>query len=694
MGTADRAEDQDLAILDGLFTQSPIGLAVYDSELRLVRMNAAMEAIHGIPREQMLGRRLSEFLPDLDTAAVEERLRRVLSTGRAEVDAVVTGRTPADPAHEHVWSVSSFALTDRDGRVIGVTDAVIDATERYRSRQRLAFLDEAATRIGTTLDVRRTAAELTQALVPRLADLASVDLLDGVEVGEDPAQPTSGSAGLRLAAREASDPTVVRGLKRIGDLQDFPADSPHAKALADGQPRLLREIDPNEEWIRTATDLPVRFLLERGVRSVMVVPLRARQTTLGLVHLYRAPHAEPFADDDLPLVRELVARAAVCVDNARRYTREHAVAVTLHESLLPRPELRQSAVDLAYRYTPARAHAGGSGAGIMVITLPGARVALVVSDVPAEGVQATVCTAFIGSAVRTLSELDLTPEELLARLDDMVPRLAEAQHPATSAPIAQRLVGTTCLYAVYDPITRRCTMASAGHPAPVIADPSGQVHLPQLPGNKPLGMADPVFESVEVELAEGSALVFHTAGLLRAFGTTAAMLDRLRVVLARSGLPVDAACQALTEVVVPHLSAEDDLALLLTRTRSLPADHVATWDLPRDPAAVADMRALALQQLRQWKLEYLAFTTELIISELVTNAIRYGSEPLRLRLIHDRTLICEVSDASSTSPHIRRAAATDEGGRGLFLVAECSHRWGVRYHATGKTIWAEQLLTS
>ena len=88
----------------------------------------------------------------------------------------------------------------------------------------------------------------------------------------------------------------------------------------------------------------------------------------------------------------------------------------------------------------------------------------------------------------------------------------------------------------------------------------------------------------------------------------------------------------------------------------------------------------------------LAFTTELILSELVTNAIRYGSGPIRVRLLRDRSLICEVSDGSSTSPHLRYAATTDEGGRGLFLVAQFTERWGTRYTPDGKVIWAEQPL--
>ncbi|WP_377272748.1 SpoIIE family protein phosphatase [Peterkaempfera sp. SMS 1(5)a] len=691
-GLLRKAEDQ--AILDGLFTQSPIGLGVYDTELRLVRINAALERIHGVRLEEAMGRRISEFLPDVDTGPIEERLRRVLKTGLPIVNAVHRGRTPADPDREHVWEVSSFALTDPEGRTLGATDAVIDITDHYWARERMLLLDEAAARIGTTLDVTRIAEELADVLVPRLAEFAAVDLLDGVTCGADPQPPSPGLACLRRVSHKAADPSMLDGLKRVGDRLDFPEGSPFSDSLVDGQPRLLPVVDMSADWIRRISDDPrVQTLIERRARSLMVVPLRTREAILGFVHMYRTTLTNAFEGDDLVLAQELVSRAAVCMDNARRYTREHTAAVTLHESMLPRSVPDQSAVDIAHHFVPTRKHAGVSGDWFDVIPLSGARVALVVGSVPGTGVRAAACMGQICSGVRTLAQLDLAPEELLGRLDDMVPRLVEREHATGSAPIVEGLIGATCLYAVYDPVSRRCVMASAGHPPPAVAPPQGDVHFPDLPSNKPLGMGDPVFEPLDIELAEGSTLLLYTAGLVHACEADPTVRPRLREILTRSDLPLEETCRAVAGTVVPHLAAEDDLALLLARTCSLGPARVATWDLPQDPSVVAEARSLVLSQLDLWGLGHLAFTAELIVSELVTNAIRYGSEPLRLRLIRDRTLIYEVSDANSTSPHIRRAAATDEGGRGLFLVAQCSHRWGVRYPSTGKTIWAEQLLS-
>jgi anti-sigma regulatory factor (Ser/Thr protein kinase) len=335
-----------------------------------------------------------------------------------------------------------------------------------------------------------------------------------------------------------------------------------------------------------------------------------------------------------------------------------------------------------------------NGSWADVIPVSGARVALVVSDVPASGMQATVCIGLIGAAVRALAELDLAPEEVLARLDDMVSRFTAGQGNKWSPSFVEGLVGATYLYAVYDPIARRCVMASAGHPPPAVADPDGSVHVPELPSNRPLGMGEPVFESLDLELAEGSTLLFYTGGLVRACRTDDAIAGLLSRAMRQSGPSIKDAWRVTVDTVTPLLAAEDDLALLLVRTRALSGDRVVTWELPGDPAAVAGIRSLVLRQLDQWDLGSLDFTTELIASELVTNAILYGREPMQLRLIHDRILICEVSDGSSTSPHIRRASATDEGGRGLFLVANCAQRWGVRYTDQGKTIWAEQTLNA
>jgi anti-sigma regulatory factor (Ser/Thr protein kinase) len=232
-------------------------------------------------------------------------------------------------------------------------------------------------------------------------------------------------------------------------------------------------------------------------------------------------------------------------------------------------------------------------------------------------------------------------------------------------------------------------MARAGHPPPAIVAPDGSVSFPDLPTGPRLGMGGMPFQSAEFELAEGSLLALFTDGLLEAGGRDQAQgLDRLRTVLAHPHRPLEQTCGAVLDALLTG-PPDDDVALLVARTHALGPDHVASWQLPSDPAVVSQARVLASRCLEGWGLEDPVFTAEVIVSELVTNAIRHASGPIQLRLIRQNALICEVADSSSTSPRLRHARTTDEGGRGLFLVAQLSRRWGTRYTPDGKIIWAE-----
>jgi len=255
------------------------------------------------------------------------------------------------------------------------------------------------------------------------------------------------------------------------------------------------------------------------------------------------------------------------------------------------------------------------------------------------------------------------------------------------------VTGATCLYAVYDPASGRCALSRAGHFEPALVHPDGGVEFVTLPVGPPLGLGGSLpFESTELRLPEGSALVLYTDGLVEdQHRDIDEGLELLRDALAARGRTPEETCKAVLAALVPE-RPRDDVALVVARTRRLPADRTAAWDVPADPAQVARVRAAATRTLADWGLTEEAFTTELILSELVTNAIRHATGPIRVRLIRDRCLTCEVSDASSTAPHLRRAAATDEGGRGLFLVAQFAERWGTRYTSDGKVIWTEQPL--
>jgi serine phosphatase RsbU (regulator of sigma subunit)/anti-sigma regulatory factor (Ser/Thr protein kinase) len=425
-----------------------------------------------------------------------------------------------------------------------------------------------------------------------------------------------------------------------------------------------------------------------------VVPLRARGTTLGLALFLRHRTPDAFDDDDLLLAEEIAARAAVCIDNARRYSRERTTALTLQRSMLPQRMPDQAAVQVASRYLPAGSQAGVGGDWFDVIPLSGARVALVVGDVVGHGVHASATMGRLRTAVRTLADVDLSPDELLTHLDDLVIRLhlEEGPKPADEPGRPAGEIGATCLYAVYDPVSRRCTFARAGHPLPAVVYPDGRIEFPELPAGPALGLGGMPFEAAELELPEGTLLALYTDGLVGSAGHDVdAGLALLARALTRPARSLEETCDNVLYSLLPDRPA-DDIALLVARTRALDASHVATWELPPDPAVVAEARKEGAEQLERWGLGELVFTTELVVSELVTNAIRYASGPIQLRLIRDATLICEVSDTSSTAPHLRRARTFDEGGRGLLLVAALTQRWGTRQTEAGKTIWAEQAL--
>ena len=410
---------------------------------------------------------------------------------------------------------------------------------------------------------------------------------------------------------------------------------------------------------------------------------------LGVVNFWRSEKPEPFEDDDLSLADELAARAAVSIDNARRYTREHGMAVALQRSLLPRALPEQSAVEVAHRYLPATAGVGGDW--FDVIPLPGARVALAVGDVVGHGLHAAATMGRLRTAVHNFSALDLPPDELLSHLDELVGRI-DQDGAAAGDEVA--ITGATCLYAIYDPVSRNCAVARAGHPMPVLVAPRRQGGLSRGAVRPPPGHRRPPLRVGGVPTAPGQpprALHRRTRGAPRPRHRHRPAL--LHDALASADQSPEETCEAVLDALLPARQ-RDDIALMVARTRVLEADRIAERELASDPAAVAAARAAVSQHLAEWGLEELEFNTELILSELITNAIRYASGPVRVRLLYDRTLICEVSDNSSTSPHLRHAAHTDEGGRGLFLVAQFAERWGTRYTKHGKVIWTEQALPS
>ncbi|MFH8683065.1 SpoIIE family protein phosphatase [Streptomyces lydicus] len=681
-------------MLEPFLAHAPVGMAVLDTDLRYVWVNDVLERL--IPLERRLGRTVDEVLPRLEAEAFNTRMRRVLRTGAPVMDYEFRSPTYADPNQERAYSASFFGLAAPQGGRIGIWYMVIDVTERWRAQERLALLNDASARIGSTLDVTCTAQELADMAVPALADFVAVDLLDSVLRGEEPVPgPVDSTPTMRRSGQQSVNEGCPEAGLAVGEAVQRSPSSPIARCLLAGESLVEPALDlTSSAWV---TEDPVRAAVIRrfGFRSVMVAPVQARGITLGAATFFRTRRLGPFTPEDVQLAEELVARAAVCVDNARRFTRERTAARMMQQNLLPHELSGGSALEVASWYFPADAPSGVGGDWFDVIPLSGARVALVVGDVVGHGINAAATMGRLRTAVRTLANLDLPPDELLARLDDLVIGLvkthgAEPVAGSENAGVAATFMGATCLYAVYDPVSRRCSMARAGHLPPAVVGPDGAVDLPDLPAGPPLGLGSLPFEAVELELAEGSLIALYTNGLIETCDRDIGVgLSRLTHALAESG-------PALTDIGAGVVEAlltgppSDDAALLLARTRALDARQVASWELSTDPAVVGSARALAGRQLAEWGMDDLLFTTELVVSELVTNAIRHGAGPITLRLIRQDALICEVFDAGSTAPHLRHARTTDEGGRGLFIVAQLTRRWGTRYTPTGKIIWTEQ----
>jgi PAS domain-containing protein/anti-sigma regulatory factor (Ser/Thr protein kinase) len=666
------------------------GVVGFDAQRRVTVVNDEARRLLGLPEDAELeGRPLTGL-------GLEREVTEALSSGSSEQvvsDQVLT-------VGDRLLVVNSWPMGSQGGPG-GSVATLRDSTElrllsekAEAARRRLKLLYDATGAVGTTLDLRHTAWELARVGVPRFADFATVDLVESVLEGEE---PITGD-GIRMCR------VAMHGIREgfpffpVGKVFSLDPATPQAWAFDHQQAVLESDLPTAEAW-RAQSPARAQALLDFGVHSRIVVPLRARGVLLGVAYFWRSSQPARFDEDDLSLAEELVARAAVCLDNARRYTREHAMAGALQRSLLPRGMPQQTAVDVAYRYLPAQSVGGD---WFDVIPLPGTRVALVVGDVVGHGLHAAATMGRLRTAVHNFSALDLPPAELLSHLDDLVARIDRDETPGDgTAPDGRRtaegpaaVTGATCLYAIYDPSTRLCTMARAGHPPPAVVLPDGSAAIADVPSGPPLGLMSSLpYQSVQLHLPEGSRLVLYTDGLIE--DRDRDIDDSLARLCATLGAPEnldrtpEETCAALLETL-PPAHPTDDVALLVARTRALPDDRIIEWEVPSDPAAVADVRVRIAEHLGRWGLDDAVFTTELILSELVTNAIRYATGPILVRLLYDRTLICEVSDTSSTSPHLRYATPTDEGGRGLFLVAQLAERWGTRYLPAGKIIWAEQ----
>jgi serine phosphatase RsbU (regulator of sigma subunit)/anti-sigma regulatory factor (Ser/Thr protein kinase) len=634
-----------------------------------------------------LARRLPEILPSMSVGEGARIVAQILELGYPVLEFSQDRRVPVTPD----WGVSRRAVRQRTARPPspgeppppGEPPDETQDLEYAAVRERLEFLNDVSGRIGTSLDLAETIVEVSRAVVPRFTDVAGTYLREQVVAGEGfpDGVPDTTTLWHRVALEHTDEPGRWDDVVPVGEAMPFPAHTPFFQCMTTGDPVLVPRIT-EEMGHAVASQFEKRDIrpLITG-RSMLVVPLKARQVVLGFMILLRHPDRTVFNDMDRVTGAELAARAGLVLDNARMYTHQENVAETLQDSMLPHIPARMTGCDIATRYLPGTLLGRVGGDWFDAVKLPGARTALVVGDVMGHGLNSAAMMGQLRTAVQTMAGLDLPPAQLLRGLDDLAQRLGDTYL-------------ATCLYAVYDPIAGELHLANAGHIPPVLVRAAdGRSELIDLPTGAPVGVGGVAFEAVRVPVASGDRLVMCTDGLVEVRGEDIGVgLATLCASAAHPAAAMDDACDTITRTLASRGGRKDDVALLMVRLRGIAPDAVAEWRLQREPAEVRRARAAVREQLHAWDLAPLVDHAELLVGELVTNAVRHAHRPVVLRLVCGDTLLCEVDDDDHELPTLLDAGPGDERGRGLRVVSTLAREWGTSRTATGKTVWCELTL--
>ncbi|CAM5631318.1 PAS/PAC sensor protein OS=Streptomyces viridochromogenes OX=1938 GN=ADK34_35805 PE=4 SV=1 [Streptomyces viridochromogenes] len=559
-----RQVERKVALSSQLVTQAPIGLAVLDADLRYVAVNPALATMHGIPEADHMGRGFREILPGEPFAVTEAQMREVLASGLPVVDRQVVGRTRADPDSDHAWAVSLFRLEDHTGQILGIANVIVDVTDRYesaqraeRAQQRLRMMAEGSARIGTTLEVERTAQELADVLVPDLADMTAVDIIDSLLQSGRPDTGDGLPLFRALAVKTAYPTDASEAIIQPGHLTTYHADHPAAHCFRTREPQLITHLERADLRRVAADDEAARLLARAGVHTDIAVPLIARDEVIGVMGLARARNPRPFDEDDLTLACELASAAALSIDNAILHQHIRSAAETLQRSLLPQLSPRHPGLEIAARYRPAQAFSEVGGDWYDIIPLDGDRTALAVGDVMGSGIPAATAMGRLRTATSTLADLDLDPARILTHLD----KITQDLDPFFA----------TCAYAVYDPYLHLLQIASAGHLPPVLVPAGGPPRLLDLPSGTPLGVGGGSFETTTVALDPGDQLVLYTDGLVETRDDPIdERLDHLlRLLEGPPSTPEDRCDRLLRALRKP--SDHDDVALLIAQAHPVKA---------------------------------------------------------------------------------------------------------------------------
>jgi serine phosphatase RsbU (regulator of sigma subunit) len=575
-----------------------------------------------------------------------------------------------------------------DGNVAAyvILQIPVPSAERFvdPALMRDMLLRDTFTGIDDTLDFSDLAEKLMARLVPAFCTAGEVLVLESL-VGDNemPAHGADGNNPLRRLAvvHDQKDPAWQAAFP-TGEILRYPEGSPYVRCIESGEAVLEHYIPPDaaRKLARAWRRKPVANLLSDV--SMLVLPIVAKGATLGFFCCIRQEGTRRFDAYDQEMGMEFASRAAVFFDNARRYNREHATALTLQRSMLPTGLSAPSSVEVRHRYLPGSKLVEVGGDWYESIRLPGARVALVVGDVAGHGVRAAVTMGRLRTAIHTLAMLELPPAESLLQLDELMHTLGEREpHFAT------------CAYAVYDAVTGECELAVAGHLPPLMVYPDGRSELLTVTPSPPLGVGDGLVETQRFTVEDGSLFVLYTDGLVESRDRDITEgLDRLKGAFGPDAYkaPLEDLCKASLDGVYSD-AQRDDIAVLIARLRRIPDDQRICWTLEPEFPSVREARRLVREPLQRWGLEDLVPVTELLVSELVTNAIKYANGAILLRLILEtESLVCEVHDSSPALPRVLQVDKDAENGRGLHVVSQLATRWGARRIHSGKVVWCEQ----
>ncbi len=644
------------------------------------------------PDADVLSRRLPDILPNMGPAGSSRIVSQVLELGYPVLELSRHERLPVTPD----WGVPKYVerrerqRRTAQGAQVGTAPATPPAADdapdlEYAAvRERLEFLNEVSGRIGSSLDLELTIREVTSAAVPRFTDFAGTHLRAQVLAGEGfpDGPPDVTTVWHRVWVEHNDEPGRWDDTVPVDEAISFPEHTPFFQCMVTGEPVLIPRIS-EELGERISAQFEKRDLrpLING-RSILVVPLKARNVVLGFMVLLRRPDREPFNDMDRTTGAELAARAGLVLDNARMYTYQENVAETLQDRMLPRISPRMPGCDVATRYLPGARLGRVGGDWFDAVRLPGCRVALVVGDVMGHGLNSAAMMGQLRTAVQTMAALDMPPAQLLRGLDDLAQRLGENYL-------------ATCLYAVYDPVESEVHIANAGHIPPVLVRAAdGGSRLLDLPTGAPIGVGGVPFETVSVRVAPGDRLLLCTDGLVEVRGQDIG--DGLAALCESAAHPaasMDDACDAIVRALNPPGGRKDDVALLMARLNGIPRSDIAVWHLAPQAAEVPRARALTREALHRWGIRKEAETAELLVGEMVANAVRHArTDGIELRLVRADALLCEVTDDDQTVPVLLNGGPDDEYGRGLRIVDRLSRKWGTSHRAQGKTVWFEQAL--